>query len=264
MYRAACRCCGSLTMKLSRREAHPLRPHLRGRRRRTYRLRGQRDLLRARRRRLAHDAPGEPLRRRERGDRARAAALRPEDGAADAREIISLRACESRGCPAERLTMERLLPSNRRCSRRRRPGEARRGDAGGRARRAREERGHPARGGAVLGVPVLVSEQYPKGLGPTVPSIARSSPTRGVVPFPKMCFDACSELAISRALTDAARAQRRRRRDGDARLRLPDGARAREARLRDLRGRRRGRVADARRTGASGSRSASARAPSSR
>lgn len=54
---------------------------------------------------------------------------------------------------------------------------------------------------AVLGVPVLVSEQYPKGLGPTLPSIAGKLATRNVVPFAKMCFDACSELAISRALT---------------------------------------------------------------
>ena len=54
---------------------------------------------------------------------------------------------------------------------------------------------------ALLGVPVIVSEQYPKGLGPTVPSIAARLASRGVVPIAKMCFDACSELAISRALT---------------------------------------------------------------
>jgi nicotinamidase-related amidase len=55
---------------------------------------------------------------------------------------------------------------------------------------------------AVLGVHVLVSEQYPKGLGPTVPSIAAKLAVRGVVPMAKMCFDACSELAISRALAE--------------------------------------------------------------
>jgi nicotinamidase-related amidase len=53
----------------------------------------------------------------------------------------------------------------------------------------------------VLGVPVLVSEQYPKGLGSTLPSIAAKLATRGVVPMAKMSFDACSDLPISRALT---------------------------------------------------------------
>ena len=55
---------------------------------------------------------------------------------------------------------------------------------------------------AVLGVPVLASEQYPKGLGPTVATIASKLAARGVVPTAKMSFDACSELAISRALTE--------------------------------------------------------------
>jgi nicotinamidase-related amidase len=56
---------------------------------------------------------------------------------------------------------------------------------------------------ALLGVPVVVSEQYPKGLGPTVASIAAKLAARGVVPLAKMTFDACSELAISRALTES-------------------------------------------------------------
>jgi nicotinamidase-related amidase len=55
---------------------------------------------------------------------------------------------------------------------------------------------------AVLGVPVLASEQYPKGLGPTLASIAARLGPRGIAPFPKMSFDACSELAISRALSE--------------------------------------------------------------
>lgn len=53
-----------------------------------------------------------------------------------------------------------------------------------------------------LGVKVVASEQYPKGLGPTVPALASKLGELGVTPLPKMTFDACSDLAISRALTD--------------------------------------------------------------
>lgn len=48
----------------------------------------------------------------------------------------------------------------------------------------------------ILGVPVIASEQYPKGLGPTVPELAQKIETR----LPKMTFDAVSDLAIARAL----------------------------------------------------------------
>lgn len=53
-----------------------------------------------------------------------------------------------------------------------------------------------------LGVKVIASEQYPKGLGPTIPALASKLGELGVTPLPKMTFDACSDLAISRALTD--------------------------------------------------------------
>ncbi len=51
-----------------------------------------------------------------------------------------------------------------------------------------------------LGVRVVASEQYPKGLGPTVTALASKLGEMGVKPLPKMAFDACSELTISRAL----------------------------------------------------------------
>ncbi len=51
----------------------------------------------------------------------------------------------------------------------------------------------------VLGVAVLASEQYPKGLGPTLPAIAS---LLGTTPLPKMTFDACSDLGIARALSE--------------------------------------------------------------
>jgi nicotinamidase-related amidase len=56
----------------------------------------------------------------------------------------------------------------------------------------------------LLGVPVVVSEQYPKGLGPTVAPIAQRLAAMGVTPIDKMSFDACSELRIARAIGSAA------------------------------------------------------------
>jgi nicotinamidase-related amidase len=53
----------------------------------------------------------------------------------------------------------------------------------------------------ILGVPVLTSEQYPKGLGATVLALREKLPN---APIPKMTFDACSDLAIARMLSDLA------------------------------------------------------------
>jgi nicotinamidase-related amidase len=55
----------------------------------------------------------------------------------------------------------------------------------------------------LLGAPVVASEQYPKGLGPTVPSLASKLAELGVAPLPKLTFDASSELGIARALASA-------------------------------------------------------------
>ena len=55
----------------------------------------------------------------------------------------------------------------------------------------------------VLGMKVLASEQYPKGLGPTIAALAEKLRDAGAVPMPKMTFDACGDLAIGRALADA-------------------------------------------------------------
>jgi nicotinamidase-related amidase len=54
----------------------------------------------------------------------------------------------------------------------------------------------------VLGVRVIASEQYPKGLGSTVPAIAAKLKEIGATPLAKTTFDACSDLAIARALSD--------------------------------------------------------------
>ncbi|MBL8294606.1 MAG: hydrolase [Bryobacterales bacterium] len=49
-----------------------------------------------------------------------------------------------------------------------------------------------------LGVPVIVTEQYPKGLGPTVPEIAANLPA-GAVRIEKTAFSACDSLLLTRS-----------------------------------------------------------------
>ena len=53
-----------------------------------------------------------------------------------------------------------------------------------------------------LGVKVLASEQYPKGLGPTLPAIAEKLTAAGGSAMAKLTFDACSDLAIARTISD--------------------------------------------------------------
>jgi nicotinamidase-related amidase len=59
-----------------------------------------------------------------------------------------------------------------------------------------------AEGFGVLGRPVLVSEQYPKGLGHTVPEVADRLP-EGVRPVEKVRFSACGVGAFDEALEEA-------------------------------------------------------------
>ena len=49
----------------------------------------------------------------------------------------------------------------------------------------------------VLEVPVLVTEQYPQGLGPTIPEIAGLLTV--VKPYPKVNFSCCGDEAFLRA-----------------------------------------------------------------
>jgi nicotinamidase-related amidase len=55
-----------------------------------------------------------------------------------------------------------------------------------------------------LGVRVVASEQYPKGLGPTVPALVEKLSALGGAAMVKNTFDACSDLAIARVLSDLA------------------------------------------------------------
>jgi nicotinamidase-related amidase len=56
----------------------------------------------------------------------------------------------------------------------------------------------------LLAVPVLATEQYPKGLGRTVPSVADALALREVVPIEKLAFDACGEPRFEVALNHLA------------------------------------------------------------
>ena len=61
------------------------------------------------------------------------------------------------------------------------------------------------RGAGVLGLPTLVTEQYPKGLGHTVPEVAEHLDE--VDPIEKVCFSAVQADGFSRALQDGRRDQ---------------------------------------------------------
>jgi nicotinamidase-related amidase len=58
----------------------------------------------------------------------------------------------------------------------------------------------------LLGVPVLATEQYPKGLGSTVGPLKEMLVAAGVQPIEKLIFDACGEPRVVHAL--AARSPR--------------------------------------------------------
>ncbi len=59
------------------------------------------------------------------------------------------------------------------------------------------------RGAAAIGVPVVVTEQYPKGLGPTVPEVADHLP-EGVEPIAKTAFSASAAEGFDLAGRDQA------------------------------------------------------------
>lgn len=62
-----------------------------------------------------------------------------------------------------------------------------------------------ARAAAALDMPVIVTRQYPKGLGDTVPGIAEA--TAGVVPVDKTSFSCPAEPAFQERLADTGRRQ---------------------------------------------------------
>jgi nicotinamidase-related amidase len=61
------------------------------------------------------------------------------------------------------------------------------------------------RGAVVLEIPVIVTEQYPRGLGPTLPEIRELLPD--VRPIEKLCFSCCDEESFCRSLEALGRRQ---------------------------------------------------------
>jgi nicotinamidase-related amidase len=58
----------------------------------------------------------------------------------------------------------------------------------------------------VLNIPIIVTEQYPKGLGPTLPDIAALLPS-GTQPISKVHFSCCGDATFMQALTNYNRRQ---------------------------------------------------------
>ncbi len=56
----------------------------------------------------------------------------------------------------------------------------------------------------ILGISTLATEQYPKGLGPTIGPIRDALHQRGIEPIDKLTFDACGEPRVAQAIAAAA------------------------------------------------------------
>jgi nicotinamidase-related amidase len=61
------------------------------------------------------------------------------------------------------------------------------------------------RGAGVLEIPVVLTEQYPRGLGPTLPEIRALLPD--IRPVEKLCFSCCDEESFCRSLETSGRRQ---------------------------------------------------------
>jgi nicotinamidase-related amidase len=60
-------------------------------------------------------------------------------------------------------------------------------------------------GASALGLPILLTEQYPKGLGATVPELERH--LDGIEPIEKLCFSAAGSEEFSTRLGESGRDQ---------------------------------------------------------
>ncbi len=96
-----------------------------------------------------------------------------------------------------------------------------------------------------LGPPVLYTEQYPKGLGATLPALASELEACSARRFEKLAFSACGDEEFRSGARRARGAFGRLGGDGNARLRVAHGARSPLERLLGPRAARRRRVAAA-------------------
>ncbi|MBN1176661.1 MAG: hydrolase [Dehalococcoidales bacterium] len=60
-------------------------------------------------------------------------------------------------------------------------------------------------GAKALGIPIILTEQYPKGLGPTLPEIKEL--LTDIKPVEKVCFNCCDERAFGESLESLKRKQ---------------------------------------------------------
>jgi hypothetical protein len=58
---------------------------------------------------------------------------------------------------------------------------------------------------AQLGIPRMISEQYPKGLGGTIPVVAAAAPD--IAPLPKITFSCAADAGIAAAIKASGRRQ---------------------------------------------------------
>ena len=61
------------------------------------------------------------------------------------------------------------------------------------------------KGAGVLEIPIILTEQYPKGLGPTIPEIKELLPD--IQPIEKVCFSCCDSEAFCKSLVSLKRKQ---------------------------------------------------------
>jgi nicotinamidase-related amidase len=61
------------------------------------------------------------------------------------------------------------------------------------------------KGAKALEIPVIITEQYPKGLGPTIPEIKELLPD--MKPIEKVCFSCCDNEAFNKSLESLKRKQ---------------------------------------------------------